>query len=149
MTSNKLIITITLFTLFFTAGTQETSAQNIEHLDAKTFKEKVWDYENSPKAFVYKGNKPAVIDFYADWCRPCKMIAPILADIQKEYKDELVVYKVNTQYQKELAAVFNIRSIPAVLFVPTDGQPSMAMGARSKEEFKKIIKDVLSVPATK
>mgnify|MGYP003574330923 FL=1 len=116
----------------------------LEHLTIDTFKEKVFNYESS-KDWKYEGSVPAIIDFYADWCGPCKIVAPILEELQDEYGDKLVIYKVNTEEQKELSSVFGIQSIPSLLFIPTDGQPQMAMGALPKDTFKQAISEVLSV----
>jgi len=115
----------------------------MENLTAETFKEKVFDYANNSE-WSYNGEKPAIIDFYADWCGPCKMVAPILEELDAEYEG-LEVYKINTEEQQELAAVFGIQSIPSLLFVPTEGQPQMAMGALPKDVFKKAIKEVLGL----
>ncbi len=115
-----------------------------EHLTKESFKEKVFDYEKN-KEWKFEGEKPCIIDFYADWCAPCKMVAPILEELADEYKDELNVYKVDTESENELAAIFGIQSIPSLLFVPSDAQPQMAMGALPKETFEKAIKDVLKV----
>jgi len=116
----------------------------LEHLTNETFKEKVFNYENS-KDWKFEGEIPAIIDFYADWCGPCKTIAPILEELQAEYGDKLNIYKVNTEEQKELSSVFGIQSIPSLLFIPKEGQPQMAMGALPKETFKQAISEVLSV----
>jgi len=116
----------------------------LEHLTNETFKEKVFNYEAS-KEWKFEGEIPAIIDFYADWCGPCKTIAPILEELQAEYGDKLNIYKVNTEEQKELAGVFGIQSIPSLLFIPKEGQPQMAMGALPKETFKQAITEVLSV----
>jgi len=114
------------------------------HLTQETFKEKVFNYEKN-KDWKFEGDKPAIIDFYADWCAPCKMVAPILEELSTEYEGKLDIYKVNTEDQQELAAAFGIRSIPSLLFIPKEGQPQMAMGALPKETFKKTIEDVLNV----
>jgi thioredoxin len=116
----------------------------LEHLTKETFKEKVFNFELN-KEWKYEGDKPCMIDFYADWCGPCKMVAPVLEELQKEYGDSLVIYKVDTEDQQELAGMFGIQSIPSLLFVPTDGQPQMAMGALPKQTFEKAISDVLKV----
>ncbi|MCD6355089.1 MAG: thioredoxin [Prolixibacteraceae bacterium] len=116
----------------------------LEHLTKETFKEKVFNWEEN-KEWKYAGTKPCMIDFYADWCSPCKMVAPILEELQKEYGENLVIYKVNTEEQQELAGLFGIQSIPSLLFVPQDGQPQMAMGALPKPTFEKAIADVLKV----
>ena len=106
------------------------------------FLEKVWDYESSPKEWKYKGDKPALIDFYADWCGPCRTAAPILEEVATEYKSKVAVYKVDTQVEKELAAVFGVRGIPAFLYIPMEGKPTMTSGiGRSKEQTKKMFTD--------
>jgi len=116
----------------------------IEHLTAETFKEKVFNYTEN-KEWKFEGDKPCMIDFYADWCMPCKMVAPILEELQEEYNGKLNIYKIDTEAERELAGIFGIQSIPSLLFVPKDGQPQMAMGALPKETFQKAIKDVLNV----
>jgi thioredoxin len=115
-----------------------------EHLTAQTFKEKVFNYEEN-KEWKFEGSLPCMIDFYADWCGPCKMVAPVLEELSEEYDGKLNIYKVNTEEEQELSAVFGIQSIPSLLFVPSDGQPQMAMGALPKDTFKQAIKDVLKV----
>lgn len=116
----------------------------IEHLTLETFKAKVFDFENN-KDWKFEGDKPAIIDFYADWCGPCKMVAPILEELSKEYDGKLNIYKVDTEAEQELASVFGIRSIPSLLFIPMKDQPQMAMGALPKESFKQAFKEVLGV----
>jgi thioredoxin len=116
----------------------------LEHLTKETFKEKVFNFE-AGNEWKYEGVKPCLIDFYADWCGPCKMVAPILEELQKEYGDKIVIYKVNTEQQQELAGMFGVQSIPSLLFVPQDGQPQMAQGALPKQTFEKAIADVLKV----
>jgi thioredoxin len=116
----------------------------LEHLTNETFKEKIFNYEAN-KDWKFEGETPAIIDFYADWCAPCKTIAPILEELKEEYGDKLDIFKVNTEEQKELSSVFGIQSIPSLLFIPKEGQPQMAMGALPKETFKQAISEVLSV----
>jgi len=116
----------------------------LEHLTNETFKEKIFNYENN-KEWKFEGTTPAIIDFYADWCGPCKTIAPILEELKEEYGDKLDIFKVNTEEQRELSSVFGIQSIPSLLFIPKEGQPQMAMGALPKETFKQAITEVLSV----
>jgi len=115
-----------------------------EHLTAETFKQKVFDYETN-KDWKFEGELPCIVDFYADWCGPCKMVAPLLEELADEYAGKLNVYKVNTEEQQELAGLFGIQSIPSLLFIPKEGQPQMAMGALPKETFKKAFKEVLKV----
>ena len=116
----------------------------LEHLTLETFKEKVFNFEVN-KDWKYEGSKPCLIDFYANWCGPCKMVAPVLEELQKEYGDSIVIYKVNTEDEQELAGIFGIQSIPSLLFVPKEGQPQMAMGALPKQTFERAISDVLKV----
>ncbi len=116
----------------------------IEYLTLETFKEKVFDFENN-KEWKFEGELPCLIDFYADWCGPCKTVAPILEELSNEYKGKVNVYKVDTEDQRELSGMFGIQSIPSLLFVPKEGQPQMAMGALPKETFKKAFKEVLNV----
>ena len=116
----------------------------LEHLTSESFKEKVFNYETH-KEWKFEGKTPAIIDFYADWCGPCKVVAPILEELKDEYGDKLDIYKVNTEEQRELSSVFGIQSIPSLLFIPKDGPPQMAMGALPKETFKQAISEVLSV----
>jgi len=116
----------------------------IEFLTSETFKEKVFNFEQN-KEWKFEGDLHCIIDFYADWCQPCKMVAPILEELATEFKDKVDIYKVNTEEQQELSAMFGIQSIPSLLFVPKEGQPQMAQGALPKESFKQAFKDVLGV----
>jgi len=113
------------------------------YLTTSEFKEKVWDYENNPEAWVYNGELPCVVDFYADWCKPCKMVAPIMDDLADHYNGKLIVYKVNTDNERELASVFQVRSIPSILFAPMEGKPAMQPGALSKDQYMEIINDFI------
>lgn len=116
----------------------------VEFLTVETFKEKVFDYEKN-KDWSYNGTTPAIIDFYADWCGPCKMVAPIIEELANEYDGKVMFYKIDTEAQQELAAAFGIRSIPSLLFVPLNGQPQMAQGALPKDAFRNAIAEVLEV----
>ncbi len=122
----------------------ETTVNNVVHLTTREFKEKVFNYEIN-KQWKYEGELPAIIDFYADWCGPCKMVAPLLNDIAREYSGKLTIYKVDTDAEQELAAVFGISSIPTILFIPKTGQPQAAMGALPRNTFDQVIKEVLMV----
>ncbi len=115
-----------------------------EHLTKQSFIEKVFDYEKE-KEWKFKGSIPAVVDFYADWCGPCKMVGPVIEELSKEYKGKIDFYKVDTEDQQELASVFGIRSIPSLLFIPVDGQPQMAAGALPKNSFESAFKDIFGV----
>lgn len=111
-------------------------------LTADLFKSDIFDYTNE-KDWKFKGQHPAIIDFYADWCGPCKTIAPILEELSEEYKDKLTIYKVDTEVEQELSMVFRIRSIPSLLFIPMEGQPMMQAGALPKSDLKKAIEQEL------
>ena len=115
-----------------------------ENLTKDTFLEKVFNYTEN-KDWKFEGDKPAIIDFYADWCGPCKMIAPILEELSEEYKGKVDIYKIDTEVEQELAAAFGIRSIPSMLFIPMGAQPQMANGALPKVELERIMKEVLGV----
>jgi thioredoxin len=115
----------------------------VMHLTKTDFLSKVADYEKNPNEWKYLGDKPALIDFYTDWCGPCKMIAPILDELAEEYGEQIHIYKINTDKEQELAGTFGIRSIPSLLFIPMDGRPQMAHGAMSKADLKKAIEEVL------
>ncbi len=115
-----------------------------EKLTKQDFIDKVFDFENESE-WSYKGDKPAIIDFYADWCGPCKMVAPILEELSEEYKDKLHIYKIDTDKEQELAGAFGIQSIPSILFIPVNDKPQMAAGALPKDQLVKVINDVLKV----
>ena len=110
-------------------------------LSSKEFNTKVADL--SQKDMKYLGTKPAIVDFYASWCGPCRAISPILEELAAEYKDKIVIYKVDVDASPDLAQAYGIRSIPAVLFIPLKGEPKMTVGGRSTAEFKKQIDSIL------
>lgn len=111
-------------------------------LTTQDFKDKVFNYETE-KDWKHAGALPAIIDFYADWCGPCKMVAPVLEELSNEYEGKIVIYKVDTEVEQELAGVFGIQSIPTFLFIPVDGAPMMQPGAFPKKVFKEIIEEHL------
>lgn len=143
---NKIIIVLAILAAISTlsCSKNKTEGRKMEHLTAASFKEKVFNYDVS-KEWKYAGDKPAIIDFYADWCGPCKMVAPILDELSTEYDGKVQIYKVDTDKEQELAAVFGIQSIPSILFIPMDGKPQMTMGALPKQSFKQAIEEVLHV----
>ena len=162
MRIKNLVITVAVFAAISagcSSGTAKTENNNIEteksvvaksatsekktiQLTNDTFKEKVFNYEVN-KEWKYAGDKPCIIDFYADWCGPCKKVAPVLEELAKDYDGKIIIYKVDTEKQKELAGAFGIRSIPSLLFIPVTGQPQMSQGALPKEQFEKIINEFL------
>lgn len=120
-----------------------TTTNKTIHLTRTDFLKKVANFEQNPDKWEYLGDKPAIIDFYADWCGPCKMIAPILEELAEEYDGQIYIYKVDTEAEQQLAAEFGIRSIPSLLFVPMNEAPQMAQGALPKDAFKQAIEEVL------
>lgn len=117
-----------------------------KHLTTQEFKDQIFDYTKEQE-WKYQGTLPAIIDFYADWCGPCKMVAPVLEELSDEYAGKLNIYKVDTEKEQELAAVFGIQSIPTFLFIPAQGQPMMQPGALPKKVFKQVIDEEL-LPVT-
>jgi thioredoxin len=122
----------------------ETMIKEVVHLTAQEFKDKVFNYEKESE-WKYEGTLPAIVDFYADWCQPCKMVAPILEKLAHDYAGKLMVYKVDTENEQELASVFGIQSIPTLLFIPKEGKPQSAMGALPRKTFDKVIQEVLLI----
>jgi thioredoxin 1 len=117
-------------------------------IDKAQFKALIMDYEKNPAIWKYTGKLPCIVDFYADWCGPCKTASPILDELARKYKGQIVVYKVNTDQERELATAFGISGIPAFLWVPQNGKPSMTSGISktaeaTKEEFEKMIQDLI------
>ena len=116
---------------------------NAKHLTTQEFKDKIFDYSKS-KEWKFNGDKPAIIDFYADWCGPCKMLSPLLEELAGEYHGKVDIFKVNTEKEMELSQIFDIRSIPSILFIPKEGQPMMQAGLLPKNVIQNIIeKDLL------
>ena len=136
----SILITMLILAVGITANAQEKKAESkVKHLTYKEFLNKVWDFEKDPNTFTYKGKVPAIVDFYADWCGPCRRVAPIMEKLAEEYDGQLLVYKVNVDQEKELAAAFQVKSIPIVLFIPKEGQPSMQVGAMQVEGYRQVI----------
>ena len=138
-----IIVTLSYCTLLQANNSKTEQKEDIIVLNKVDFLSKVYNYEKNKDQWVYEGKTPCIIDFYADWCGPCKRISPILKDLAKEYKGKIIVYKINVDNEKELAATFGIRSIPFVLFVPSKGKPQSMLGAQPRENFVKIINDFL------
>jgi thioredoxin 1 len=115
----------------------------VTELTKKDFLEKITNYEANPDKWVYNGKKPAIVDFFATWCGPCKGLAPVLAEVAEEYKGQIDVYKVDIDKESELASAFGIRSVPTLIFIPMEGQPQMSLGALPKSELKKAVEEIL------
>lgn len=113
-----------------------------QYVTAQDFKDKIFDYETE-KEWKFKGNQPAIVDFYADWCGPCKAIAPVLEELSETYKDKLVIYKIDTDKEIELSSLFGIQSIPTLLFIPTEGNPMLQKGALPKNVLQQVIEERL------
>ena len=142
------IITI-LFVSIFTLSTNPLSGSEngdlaVQKITKADFIAKIMDYENNPTEWVFKGEKPCIIDFYADWCGPCRITSPILEELAQEYKGKINVYKVNVDNERELSQVFGISGIPAFLYCPMEGKPSMTSGiAKDKEQTKQMFKNYI------
>lgn len=127
-----------------TAEFQSEGDGIVRKIDTKTFIAEIFDYKTNSTKWVYKGDKPAIIDFYATWCGPCKKVAPIMDELAEKYKGQVNFYKIDTDEEKELSgSVFGIRSIPSLLYIPVDGQPMMSTGLSPKEDYIKQIETVL------
>jgi thioredoxin len=122
-------------------ATDTKSEGAVVYLTEESFRNLVWDYNTNSQDWVYEGELPAVIDFYADWCGPCKRVAPIMDKLAKDYNGKVIIYKVDTDANRELSSVFGIRSIPSVLFIPKNGKPAMQPGAMQEEQYKQIIEE--------
>ncbi len=143
-----LILSFAFITSSCDGGSKENNNNKAEasktiHITKAEFLQKIANFETNPTEWKYLGDKPCIIDFYADWCGPCKMIAPILDELSIEYKNDIYIYKVNVDKEKELAEVFGIKSIPTILFVPQTGEPMIMVGGLPKETFKDKIDNFL------
>lgn len=121
----------------------KNDAPSVIQMDNNMFIDKVFDYKTNKENWKYEGDKPAIIDFYATWCGPCKMVAPIMKSLAEEYKEDIYVYKVDTDQQRELSKAMGIQSLPTILFIPMKGQPQAIIGAASKKVFEDAVKEVL------
>jgi thioredoxin len=115
------------------------------HLNKEEFLKRIWDFEKSPKEWHFRGERPAIVDFYATWCGPCQMLAPVLEELSDEYAGKIDIYKIDTGEEEELASAFGIRSIPSMMFCPTTGHPQMLLGAMSKTDLEDAMKNILKV----
>ena len=139
-----ILIALVIIATAMTANAQEKKNEpKVKHLTYSEFLKKVWDFERNPTTFEYKGKLPAVIDFYADWCGPCRRVAPIMEQMAEDYEGKLLVYKVNVSEEKDHAAVFQVRSIPMVLFIPVKGNPMKQVGALPESEYRETVEEFL------
>ena len=129
----------------FSQQAKPTAKVTPMELTAEGFKKRIANYETHPNEWVYLGERPAVIDFYATWCGPCKMTAPIFADLANTFAGEVDFYKVDIDQQPELAGLFGVTSIPSLLFIPKEGKPSMSVGAMERQQMQAAIQDLLNV----
>ncbi len=146
----QIFLTCIIVALFFVlrSGTVCAAEGEIVKIDKAQFKTLIMDYEKNPKVWKFAGKLPCIVDFYADWCGPCRTASPILEELAQKYKGKIVVYKVNTDQERELGTVFGISTIPAFLWVPKTGNPTMSSGIAqtrdaTKEQFEKMIQDML------
>lgn len=146
----SILLSIMLLITVWTTKANPVSADDgaVRKITKVEFLKQIMDYEKYPKEWKYAGTLPCIVDFYADWCAPCHLASPVLDELAKKYKGRIVVYKVNTDQEKELASVFNISGIPAFLWVPKTGNPTMKSGvpnnpAAIKEQFESMINEVL------
>lgn len=142
----KALFTIALCLLFGAvsfAQEEKKAESKVIHLTYSEFIKNIWDFEKNSKEFVYKGKLPAVIDFYADWCGPCRRVSPIMEKMAQEYDGKLLIYKVNVDQEKQLSSVFGVRSIPMVLFIPVKGKPMAQTGALQEAQYKEIVEKEL------
>ncbi len=139
----KIYLITTVFFLGCLVNSFSQTDSKVVHLDKKDFISKVYDYEKNPSQWIYEGSLPCIVDFYADWCGPCRKIAPILEELAKEYNGKIIVYKIDTDKQRELAKTFGIESIPTIMFIPLKGEPQVARGALPKETFENAINQIL------
>lgn len=152
---NKLLITGTLLLVLVTTGCNtknNNTGKNINdstvdksvavYLTEQTFREKVYNYEES-KEWKYLGTKPAIIDFYADWCAPCRQLSPVLEEVAREYGDKIILYKVDTEKERKLATTLGIEALPTLLYIPLEGKPQVRMGSAPKESLRQAIDEIL------
>jgi len=149
----KIFLLLVISSLFFincksenpsSGDSKNTSGSAVENLTADNFKKMVFNYEVN-KEWKYEGSKPAIIDFYADWCAPCRQLSPLVDEIAKEYAGKIVVYKVDTEKERALAQSMGISGLPTLLFIPAEGKPQVSMGFIPKEDLVKAVNEVLLI----
>ena len=134
----SIIFSLLLLVACSTASSQDNESK-VQHLNYQGFLDKIWNFEEHSDTFIFKGHTPVIVDFYADWCGPCRRVAPIMERLAEEYDGQLTIYKVNTQEEQGLATAFRITSIPAVLFIPMEGRPFFQVGAMSESDYRRVI----------
>lgn len=143
MKKSILFAMILMVTTVAACAQEKKDESKVKQLTYNEFQKKIWNFEDNPNTFIYKGKLPAVIDFYADWCGPCRRVAPIMERLAEEFDGKLLVYKINVDQEKDLASAFQVKSIPMVLFIPMEGQPMMQVGAMQEAEYKKVVVEQL------
>jgi len=142
--NRKIFLSIVFsFSIFCAFSQNETNTAGVVYLTKSDFLQKIANYQTNPEKFIYLGDKPCIIDFYADWCMPCRHVAPILEELSKEYTGKIYIYKINVDKEKELSALFGISNIPAILFIPQTGTPQMAVGQYPKSVYVEAINNFL------
>lgn len=136
-------ILLLIVSVFMTGSLVYGQTGKVIHINQSEFIEKVYDYKKNPDKWVYEGSKPAIVDFYADWCGPCRRLSPVLEKLAEKYKDKIVIYKVNTDKERELAAAFGITSLPTLVFISLGDTPQVSQGALPQEVLEKGIEEVL------
>ena len=143
MKKSILIITAIIVASITACAQDKAEESKVKHLTYNEFLKKIWDFEKDQNTFNYKGKLPAIIDFYADWCGPCRRVAPIMEKLAEEYDGKLLVYKINVDQEKGLSTAFQVKSIPTVLFIPMEGQLLMQVGALPEEGYRKVVEEQL------
>lgn len=139
----NIILAILIAATISGAAQDKAKESKVRHLTYKEFLQNIWDFEKNPNTFVFKGKTAVIVDFYADWCGPCRKVAPIMEKMAETYADSLTIYKVNVDKEKQLAGAFGVRSIPTMLFIPKEGQPMMQAGAMAESDYVRIIEERL------
>lgn len=125
------------------AQQQTEEVKAVKTITAKEFRQKVWDYREASGGFKFVGTRPVILDFYADWCPPCRKLSPKLEELAKKYNGQVDVYKINVDNEGELARVFGVKSIPMLLFIPIEGEPTQTLGDLPKSALEEGVQKIL------